>query len=125
MRKIFIVTFTSLLFSCAIPHSHETEHTIGRKYEGKQHTEASTGKSAGKTAFMIDGALVLIPFGSSTKATYLYAIKTNEEKIITTQSSRKFKDGKCVKLHHPKLVWDEDSEFNFVAGTLNGSSGCN
>lgn len=125
MKCLTTISLILLSTSCAIPYSHETDSTSGRIFKGEKHSEASNGKPSGETAFMVDGTLLVLPIGNRTKATYLYAIKTNDGRIITTQSSRKYKNGKCVKLHHPKLVWDEESEFNFVAGTLTGSFDCN
>ena len=124
MKAILIMLMVTALNSCAHRASFHTEYTTGIIYSVKQHHSASSGTSSAETAVFIDGVLIPIPLMTHTKATYLYAIKKEDGYIFTTESSKKFKDGGCVKLWHAQIKWDYDSKFNFVSGTLVRSFGC-
>lgn len=77
---------------------------------------------------MVPVSGVLVPIFVRTTRTpeqsYIYALRVGSEKIITTQSTRQFEMGDCVRLWHPPLAESTRPDYNFVAGTLERDDGC-
>jgi hypothetical protein len=77
---------------------------------------------------MVPVSGVLVPIFVRTTRTseqsYIYALRVGSEKIITTQSSRQFEMGDCVRLWHPPLAEGARPDYNFVAGTLERGYQC-
>ena len=77
---------------------------------------------------MVPMSGVLVPIFVRTTRTpeqsYIYALRVGSDKVITTQSTRRFEMGDCVRLWHPPLAESARRDYNFVAGTLERGDQC-
>jgi hypothetical protein len=122
---IFACTFTSLA-GCSMRPSFQTEMTAGKVISA---TEISRGPSGPVTQTVVvpfRGIYIPIPITLMQNAprSYLYAINTNTEAPVVTQSSSHFAVGACVRLWHAPLAPATNSDYNFVSGTLERGISC-
>lgn len=126
MIRIGIFFCALVLTACAVPGKFETESTVAR-VATKQALERGP---AGPV-----NTLVLIPAGGSfipinirvmrtPDQAYIYALESDSKEVLTTQSTREFEVGDCVRLWHPPLAKSTDPKFSFVAGTLERGADC-
>ena len=112
--------------ACASRPSFQTESTAA-SVASVRALERGPAASV-EVPLMVPVSGALIPIFVRTMRTpdqsYVYALRVGPDKFITTQSTRRFETGDCVRLWHAPLAESTRPEYNFVTGTLERGDQC-
>ena len=127
MFRLGLAISTLILVGCTGPAAFQTESTIARVASKRALDRGPAGLVETMVLIPIrGGALVPIPIMvmRGSDQSYIYALDTKMGSPLTTQSTREFELGDCVRLWHPPLAENTNPEYSFVAGTLEKSKDC-
>jgi hypothetical protein len=112
--------------ACATRPSFQTESTVASVASVRALERGPAASVEVPLMVPLSGALVPI-FVRTTRSpeqSYLYALRVGPDRVITTQSTRRFEAGDCVRLWHAPLAEGTRPDYNFVAGTLEPGDQC-
>jgi hypothetical protein len=124
--RVALAVAAIMTTACAVRPSFQTESTAAF-VASKRALERGPAASV-EVPLMVPVSGVLVPVFVRAMRTpeqsYIYALRDRSQKIITTQSTREFETGQCVRLWHAPLAEVTRPDYNFVAGTLERGDQC-
>lgn len=123
---LFLLALVVSVAGCQHHRSLETEATIGTIVDMRRIEAGPPGQYT--LTMMFWGDFGLLPITITTqrqmKDSFLYSIRSADDRGISTQSYKEFHKDDCIVLQHEKYTRVDDPKYSFITGTLKRSDDC-